>query len=103
MIFKDMGLKYFKYNDSAQAKEKWNSVTWFRAVTKGWEMPYFRGSRQRAMYHLQHCQKALGVFCTVSKFKLPPVPRGAYELLDQDNDTLTFLDILCVIVINFKM
>lgn len=43
------------------------------------------------------------VFCRSSKFKLPPMPQGAYELLDQDNDTLTFLDLLCATVINFMI
>lgn len=31
------------------------------------------------------------------------MPRGVYELLDQDNDTLTFLDPLGDTVINFTI
>lgn len=43
------------------------------------------------------------VSCRFSKFELPPMPRGVYELLDQDNDNLTFLDPLGDTVINFTI
>lgn len=59
MIFKDMVFKYCKYNDRGQAQEKRKSVARFTTMTEGWEMPYFRDSMQYAVYHLQHCPKAL--------------------------------------------
>jgi len=58
MIFNNVAFKCCKYKDRGQAQENWRSVAWFTTVTEGWEMPYFRESRQRAMHHLQRSHKA---------------------------------------------
>lgn len=71
---------------------------------QGGEMLDFSKPLHYAMDHLLHCKPSEEkVSRRFSKFKLPPMPRGVYEPLDQDNDALTFLDPLSDTVINFTI
>lgn len=105
IIFKDIIFVHCEHSDRGEAQNKSN-VWPGSALCLQWGQCCISASPGRMQWTI-YCgapEPSEGKGSRrFSKFKLPPMPRGVYELLDQDNDALTFLDPLGDTVINFTI
>lgn len=105
IVFKDIIFKHCEHNDRGEAQKQgsvWPGSALCPEQGECW-ISASPGSMQWTICCSAPEPSEGKVTRRFSKFKLPPMPRGVYELLDQDNDALTFLDPLGDTVINFTI